>query len=105
MADHGPGCRTHGDRAEHRWGEHPDQDAGAATPSGTAPAQVVAGVHQPRLTFGVLADQDHPLAAQLLGRDPVGQSPELRLGEVDVRIADDDQHLGFTHGLLHPGNA
>ena len=91
-----PGSRTDGHRAEHRRGEQAHEHAGATT--GTAAAEVVAGVHQPGLAVGSLADQDHAVARQLLGRDLVGQCAELLLGDVDVGVAGDDEHLGVAHG-------
>ena len=98
VPDHGSRRGSDGHRAQHRRRRQPDQDTGATTPPGAAPAEVVARVGHARVPVLVLADQDHAVGAQLLRGDPGCQRLELLLGQVDVLVAGDDEHPRVGHG-------
>ena len=88
------------DGCEHRGREQTDQHPDAAAPAGAAVTEVVPGVHQSWAAVGVLADQDHPVAVQILGLHLPGKRAELLLGDVDIGVTGDHEDPGLTHVLL-----
>ena len=100
VADDRARGRADGHGAEHGRREQAHEHAGTAAPARPTAAQVVAGVHEARLSVGVLAHEDDALARELLRRHLVSERAELTFGDIDVGVSRDDEHLGVAHGLL-----
>ena len=104
VADDSAGGRAHRDGPEHRWGEHARRarrrhrpTRRRAGPGGCRCPSAVARRRRPcrrGSSPGCSAPWPPPSSAS---------ARNSRLGDVDVRVAGDDQHLGVTHAVLPSG--